>query len=126
MKLVLKNGNEINITRANNMYSFDSLKDGLGCDMNKNTVSTIVIFNPDKTFDQIREMLSGDNREDFKIVYGNTEKTYTNMKIESVSEEISNERSIISIELSAVESNADSSTEEITEETVKETTEEKA
>lgn len=126
MKLVLKNGNEINITRANNMYSFDSLKDGLGCDMNKNTVSTIVIFNPDKTFDQIREMLSGDNREDFKIVYGNTEKTYANMKIESVSEEISNERSIISIELSAVESNADTSTEEITEEAVKETTEEKA
>ena len=99
MKLILKDGNEITITRANNMYSFDNLKDGLGCDLNKNAVSTIVIFNPDKPFDQIREMLSGDNREGFKIVYGNTEKDYTGMRIATVTEEISNERSIISIEL---------------------------
>ena len=99
MKLILKDGNEITITRANNMYSFDNLKDGLGCDLNKNAVSTIVIFNPDKPFDQIREMLSGDNTEGFKIVYGNTEKDYTGMRIATVTEEISNERSIISIEL---------------------------
>ena len=99
MKLILKDGNEITITRANNMYSYDNLKDGLGCDLNKNTVSTIVIFNPDKPFEQIREMLSGDNREGFRIAYGNTEKDYTGMKIATVTEEISNERSIISIEL---------------------------
>lgn len=99
MKLILKDGNEITITRANNMYSYDNLKDGLGCDLNKNAVSTIVIFNPDKPFDQIREMLSGDNREGFKIVYGNTEKDYTGMRVATVTEEIANERSIISIEL---------------------------
>ena len=86
MKLILKDGNEITITRANNMYSYDNLKDGLGCDLNKNAVSTIVIFNPDKPFDQIREMLSGDNRKGFKIVYGNTEKDYTGMRVATVIE----------------------------------------
>lgn len=99
MKLILKDGNEINITRANNMYSYDTLKDGLGCDLNKNAVSTIVIFNPDKSFEQIKEMLSGENREGFRVAYGNTEKDYTGMRVATVTEEIANERSIISIEL---------------------------
>ena len=99
MKLILKDGNEINITRANNMYSYDTLKDGLGCDLNKNAVSTIVIFNPDKSFEQIKEMLSGENREGFRVVYGNTEKDYTGMRVSTVTEEIANERSIISIDL---------------------------
>lgn len=103
MKLVLKDGNEINITRANNMYSYDNLKDGLGCDLNKNVVSSIIIFNPDKPFEEIREILAGDNREGFKIIYGNTEKDYAGMKIETVSEEIANERSIITIELGIIE-----------------------
>ena len=101
MKLILKDGQELTITRANDMYSYDGLKDGLGCDMNKNAIASIVIFNPDKSLETIRDMLAGDNRTGFRIIYGNTQKDYNGMKIDSISEEISNERSIISISLIA-------------------------
>lgn len=101
MKLILKDGQELTITRANDMYSYDGLKDGLGCDMNKNAIASIVIFNPDKSLETIRDMLAGDNRTGFRIIYGNTQKDYDGMKIDSISEEISNERSIISISLIA-------------------------
>ncbi len=103
MKLILKDGQELTITRANDMYSYDSLKDGLGCDMNKNVIASIVIFNPDKSLETIRDMLAGDNRTGFKIIYGNTQKDYDGMKIDSISEEISNERSIINIALATDE-----------------------
>lgn len=103
MKLILKDGQELTITRANDMYSYDSLKDGLGCDMNKNVIASIVIFNPDKSLETIRDMLAGDNRTGFKIIYGNTQKDYDGMKIDSISEEISNERSIINISLATDE-----------------------
>lgn len=99
MKLILKDGQELTITRANDTYSYDSLKDGLGCDLNRNTISSIVIFNPDKSLETIKDMLAGDNRTGFRIIYGNTQKDYNGMKIDSISEEISNERSIISISL---------------------------
>lgn len=101
MKLILKDGQELTITRANDTYSYDSLKDGLGCDLNRNTISSIVIFNPDKSLETIKDMLAGDNRTGFRIIYGNTQKDYNGMKIDSISEEISNERSIISISLIA-------------------------
>lgn len=103
MKLILKDGQELTITRANDMYSYDSLKDGLGCDMNKNVIASIVIFNPNKSLSTIRDMLAGDNRTGFKIIYGNTQKDYDGMKIDSISEEISNERSIINIALATDE-----------------------
>ena len=103
MKLILKDGQELTITRANDMYSYDSLKDGLGCDMNKNVIASIVIFNPNKSLSTIRDMLAGDNRTGFKIIYGNTQKDYDGMKIDSISEEISNERSIINISLATDE-----------------------
>ena len=99
MKLILKDGQELTITRANDTYSYDSLKDRLGCDLNRNTISSIVIFNPDKSLETIKDMLAGDNRTGFRIIYGNTQKDYNGMKIDSISEEISNERSIISISL---------------------------
>lgn len=99
MKLILKDGQELTITRANDTYSYDSLKDGLGCDLNRNTISSIVIFNPDKSLETIKDMLAGDNRTGFRIIYGNTQKDYNGIKIDSISEEISNERSIISISL---------------------------
>jgi len=99
MKLILKDGQELTITRANDTYSYDSLKDGLGCDLDRNTISSIVIFNPDKSLETIKDMLAGDNRTGFRIIYGNTQKDYNGMKIDSISEEISNERSIISISL---------------------------
>ena len=99
MKLILKDGQELTITRANDTYSYDSLKDGLGCDLNRNTISSIVIFNPDKSLETIKDMLAGDNRTGFRIIYGKTQKDYNGMKIDSISEEISNERSIISISL---------------------------
>lgn len=101
MKLILKDGQELTITRANDTYSYDSLKDGLGCDLNRNTISSIVIFNPDKSLETIKDMMAGDNRTGFRIIYGNTQKDYNGMKIDSISEEISNERSIISISLIA-------------------------
>lgn len=101
MKLILKDGQELTITRANDTYSYDSLKDGLGCDLDRNTISSIVIFNPDKSLETIKDMLAGDNRTGFRIIYGNTQKDYNGMKIDSISEEISNERSIISISLIA-------------------------
>lgn len=101
MKLILKDGQELTITRANDTYSYDSLKDGLGCDLHRNTISSIVIFNPDKSLETIKDMLAGDNRTGFRIIYGNTQKDYNGMKIDSISEEISNERSIISISLIA-------------------------
>lgn len=117
MKLILKDGQELTITRANDTYSYDSLKDGLGCDLDRNTISSIVIFNPDKSLETIKDMLAGDNRTGFRIIYGNTQKDYNGMKIDSISEEIANERSIISISL-VVDGTANivTKTEEVTSE----------
>lgn len=41
MKLIFKDGQELVITRANDTYSNEGYKDGLGNDMNKNIVATI-------------------------------------------------------------------------------------
>ena len=122
MKLILKDGQELTITRANDMYSYDGLKDGLGCDMNKNAIASIVIFNPDKSLETIRDMLAGNNRTGFRIIYGNTQKDYDGMKIDSISEEISNERSIINISLATDENyTPDEGTKSETETVVKDT-----
>lgn len=40
MKLILKDGQELIITRANDTYSYEGYKDGLGNDMNRNIVAT--------------------------------------------------------------------------------------
>lgn len=101
MKLILKDGQELIITRANDTYSYEGYKDGFGNDMNKNIVATISIFNSDKSLNTIKDMITDENRTGFKIIYGNTQKDYTGMKIESISEEISNERSVINISLTA-------------------------
>lgn len=117
MKLILKDGQELNITRANDTYAYDGIKDGLGCDLNKNIIASIVIFNPEKSLDEIKNMLSGDNRTGFRIIYGNSQKDYNGMKIDTISEEIANERSIISISL-VVDGTANivTKTEEVTSE----------
>ena len=99
MKLIFKDGQELVITRANDTYSYEGYKDGLGNDMNKNIVATSSIFNSDKSLNTIKDMITDENRTGFKIIYGNTQKDYTGMKIESISEEISNERSVINISL---------------------------
>lgn len=101
MKLILKDGQELTITRANDTYSYEGYKDGFGNDMNRNIVATISIFNSDKSLNTIRDMITDENRTGFRIVYGNTQKDYDGMKIESISEEISNERSVINISLAA-------------------------
>ena len=101
MKLILKDGQELTITRANDTYSYEGYKDGFGNDMNRNIVATISIFNSDKSLNTIRDMITDENRTGFRIVYGNTQKDYNGMKIESISEEISNERSVINISLAA-------------------------
>lgn len=61
----------------------------------------------------------------FKIIYGNTQKDYTGMKIESISEEISNERSVINISLATDKTIAPTETTETTTEKAKEETKEK-
>lgn len=43
MKLILKDGQELIITRANDTYSYEGYKDGLGNDMNRNIVATIAV-----------------------------------------------------------------------------------
>lgn len=110
MKLIFKDGQELVITRANDTYSYEGYKDGLGNDMNRNIVATISIFNSDKSLNTIRDMITDENRTGFRIVYGNTQKDYDGMKIESISEEISNERSVINISLTADKSVADDDT----------------
>lgn len=112
MKLILKDGQELTITRANDTYSYEGYKDGFGNDMNRNVVATISIFNSDKTLNAIKDMITDDNRTGFKIIYGNTQKDYNGMKIESISEEISNERSIINISLALDKSIASEDTTE--------------
>ena len=101
MKLILKDNTEITITRMNNTYAYENFKDGMGADMGKNTSATISIFDSEKSFDELRKLLSGDNREGFWISYGVTEKEFPTMKIESISEDISNNRSIITISLTS-------------------------
>lgn len=131
MKLILKDGQELTITRANDTYSYEGYKDGLGNDMNRNIVATISIFNSDKSLNTIRDMITDENRTGFRIVYGNTQKDYDGMKIESISEEISNERSVINISLTADKSvaaddttvKAGNTTEDSTEKTKEETKE---
>lgn len=127
MKLILKDGQELTITRANDTYSYEGYKDGFGNDMNRNIVATISIFNSDKSLNTIRDMITDENRTGFRIVYGNTQKDYDGMKIESISEEISNERSVINISLAADKSVADDTTVETdnTTEDSKEKAEEK-
>lgn len=128
MKLILRNGQELTITRANDTYSYEGYKDGFGNDMNRNIVATISIFNSDKSLNTIRDMITDENRTGFRIVYGNTQKDYDGMKIESISEEISNERSVINISLTADKSVAadDTTTEtDNTTEDSKEKSEEK-
>lgn len=119
MKLILKDNTEITITRMNNTYAYENFKDGMGEDMGRNTSATISIFDSEKSFDELKKILSGDNRENFKISYGNTEKDFPTMKIESISEDISNNRSIITISL------ASNGTEDTSEDTVKEKAETK-
>ena len=121
MKLIFKDGQELVITRANDTYSYEGYKDGLGNDMNKN----ISIFNSDKSLNTIKDMITDDNRTGFKIIYGNTQKDYTGMKIESISEEISNERSVINISLATDKTIAPTETTGTTTEKTKEETKEK-
>ena len=125
MKLIFKDGQELVITRANDTYSYEGYKDGLGNDMNKNIVATISIFNSDKSLNTIKDMITDENRTGFKIIYGNTQKDYTGMKIESISEEISNERSVINISLATDKTIAPTETTETTTEKTKEETKEK-
>ena len=121
MKLIFKDGQELVITRANDTYSYEGYKDGLGNDMNKNIVATISIFNSDKSLNTIKDMITDDNRTGFKIIYGNTQKDYTGMKIE----EISNERSVINISLATDKTIAPTETTGTTTEKTKEETKEK-
>ena len=58
MKLIFKDGQELVITRANDTYSYEGYKDGLGNDMNKNIVATISIFNSDKSLNTIKDMIT--------------------------------------------------------------------
>lgn len=97
----------------------------LGNDMNRNIVATISIFNSDKSLNTIKDMITDENRTGFKIIYGNTQKDYTGMKIESISEEISNERSVINISLATDKTIAPTETTETTTEKTKEETKEK-
>ena len=122
MKLIFKDGQELVITRANDTYSYEGYKDGLGNDMNRNIVATISIFNSDKSLNTIKDMITDENRTGFKIIYGNTQKDYTGMKI---SEEISNERSVINISLATDKTIAPTETTETTTEKTKEETKEK-
>lgn len=123
MKLILRDGQELTITRANDTYSYEGYKDGFGNDMNRNIVATISIFNSDKSLNTIRDMITDENRTGFKIVYGNTQKDYDGMKIESISEEISNERSVINISLTADKSVAADDTATETDNTTEESKE---
>lgn len=123
MKLILKDGQELTITRANDTYSYEGYKDGFGNDMNRNIVATISIFNSDKSLNTIRDMITDENRTGFRIVYGNTQKDYDGMKIESISEEISNERSVINISLTADKSVAADDTTTETDNTTEESKE---
>ena len=123
MKLILKDGQELTITRANDTYSYEGYKDGFGNDMNRNIVATISIFNSDKSLNTIRDMITDENRTGFRIVYGNTQKDYNGMKIESISEEISNERSVINISLTADKSVAADDTTTETDNTTEESKE---
>ena len=115
MKLILKDGQELTITRANDTYSYEGY----------NIVATISIFNSDKSLNTIRDMITDENRTGFRIIYGNTQKDYTGMKIESISEEISNERSVINISLATDKTIAPTETTETTTEKTKEETKEK-
>lgn len=101
MKLILKDNTEITITRMNNTYAYENFRDGTGADMGKNISATISIFDSEKSFDELKQMLSGTNREGFKITYGSTEKEFPTMKIESISEDIANNRSVITISLAS-------------------------
>lgn len=123
MKLILKDGQELTITRANDTYSYEGYKDGFGNDMNRNIVATISIFNSDKSLNTIRDMITDENRTGFRIVYGSTQKDYDGMKIESISEEISNERSVINISLTADKSVAADDTTTKTDNTTEESKE---
>lgn len=123
MKLILRDGQELTITRANDTYSYEGYKDGFGNDMNRNIVATISIFNSDKSLNTIRDMITDENRTGFRIVYGSTQKDYNGMKIESISEEISNERSVINISLTADKSVAADDTVTETDNTTEESKE---
>ena len=52
-----------------------------------------------KSFEELKTILSGENREGFRLAYGVTEKDFPGMKIESISEDIANDRSIITISM---------------------------
>ena len=63
-------------------------------------------------------MITDDNRTGFKI-FMEYQKDYTGMKIESISEEISNERSVINISLATDKTIAPTETTETTTEKTK-------
>ena len=95
MKLILKDNTEITVTRMNNTYAYENFVDGMGYDMNKNVSASFTIFDSDKSFEELK----GENREGFRLAYGVTEKDFPGMKIESISEDIANDRSIITISM---------------------------
>ena len=114
MKLILKDNTEITVTRMNNTYAYENFVDGMGYDMNKNVSASFTIFDSDKSFEELKTILSGENREGFRLAYGVTEKDLPGMKIESISEDIANDRSIITISMNGTkvkETTANSSTD---------------
>ena len=114
MKLILKDNTEITVTRMNNTYADEKYVDGMGYDMNKNVSASFTIFDSDKSFEELKTILSGENREGFRLAYGVTEKDFPGMKIESISEDIANDRSIITISMNGTkvkETTANSSTD---------------
>ena len=114
MKLILKDNTEITVTRMNNTYAYENFVVGMGYDMNKNVSASFTIFDSDKSFEELKTILSGENREGFRLAYGVTEKDFPGMKIESISEDIANDRSIITISMNGTkvkETTANSSTD---------------
>lgn len=100
MKLILKDKQEIIVDHMNNIHAFEKLKNRQGNTIDTENSISFLIFNSSTDFEEVKSKLEGGNTTDFKLSYGDgEEKTFPGRQVKSITEEISDDRHVITIAL---------------------------
>ena len=88
MKLVLKNKQEIEIASMNSAYAFENFRDGKGNELNYNSIITL-FTGKNESFDSVKA----------KLADGNNKRDFTGWKVESITEDLTDNNETIAIKL---------------------------
>ncbi len=98
MKLVLKNKQEIEIASMNSAYAFENFRDGKGNELNYNSIITL-FTGKNESFDSVKAKLADGNNTGFVLSYGNNKRDFTGWKVESITEDLTDNSETIAIKL---------------------------